>query len=95
MIGENQWLDKIMPKKEPVQIVKWSVGQVYFNNIGNHLAPVICCVCGSRDHIELVVVKGELLFFKQRDGPYLPTLKLLHKCECNSMSDVYMTMTMS
>ena len=42
---------------------------------------------GSRDHIELVAVKGELLFFKQRDGPYLPTLKLLHKCECNSMSD--------
>ena len=35
----------------------------------------------SRDHIELIVVKGELLFFKQRDGPYIPTLKLLHKCE--------------
>lgn len=35
----------------------------------------------SRDHIELIVVKGELVFFKQRDGPYIPTLKLLHKCE--------------
>ena len=51
--------------------------------IGNHLAAVICCIGGSRDHIELVVVKGELLFFKQRDGPYLPTLKLLHKCAYN------------
>ena len=22
-----------------------------------------------------------MLFFKQRDGPYMPTLRLLHKCE--------------
>ena len=39
------------------------------------------CLTISRDHIELIVVKGELLFFKQRDGPYIPTLKLLHKCK--------------
>ena len=31
------------------------------------------------DHIELIEVDGEILFFQQRDdGPY-PTLKLLHK----------------
>ena len=24
MLGENQWLDKILPKKEPVLILKWS-----------------------------------------------------------------------
>ena len=35
----------------------------------------------SRDHIEVVAVKNEMLFFKQRDGPYMPTLRLLHKCE--------------
>lgn len=31
------------------------------------------------DHIEILAVKNELLFFKQRDGPYMPTLRLLHK----------------
>ena len=35
----------------------------------------------SHEHIEILVVKNELLFFRQRDGPYLPTLRLLHKCE--------------
>lgn len=24
---------------------------------------------------------GELLFFRQREGPWLPTLRLLHKCK--------------
>ncbi|XP_066978691.1 malignant T-cell-amplified sequence 1 [Macrobrachium rosenbergii] len=32
------------------------------------------------EHIELLVRSdGELLFFKQREGPWMPTLKLLHK----------------
>ncbi|XP_076040228.1 malignant T-cell-amplified sequence 1 homolog [Oratosquilla oratoria] len=32
------------------------------------------------DHIELLVKSdGELLFFRQREGPWMPTLKLLHK----------------
>lgn len=36
----------------------------------------------SHDHIEVVVnTAGEYLFFKQRDGPYFPSLKLLHKCK--------------
>merc|ERR1712227_436157 len=34
----------------------------------------------SSEHIEIVASKsGELLFFRQRDGPWYPTLKLLHK----------------
>ena len=28
---------------------------------------------------------SELLLFRQRDGPYIPTLRLLHKCECVSV----------
>ncbi|KAK2169173.1 hypothetical protein LSH36_12g28014 [Paralvinella palmiformis] len=33
-----------------------------------------------QDHIEIIVGKdGELLFFRQRDGPLFPSLKLLHK----------------
>lgn len=50
-----EYMDDIIPKKEPVQLVK------------------------CHEHIEIISVKGELLFFKQRDGPYMPTLRLLHK----------------
>ena len=33
-----------------------------------------------QDHIELIASQtGEILFFKQRDGILLPTLRLLHK----------------
>ena len=46
----------------------------------NNYHPFVFNHC-SREHIELIMVKGEFVFFKQRDGPYLPTLKLLHKCE--------------
>jgi len=36
----------------------------------------------SHDHIEIIVnAAGDLLFFRQREGPWIPTLKLLHKCE--------------
>jgi hypothetical protein len=34
----------------------------------------------SQDHIQLICVNQEVLFFNQRDGPFYPTLKLLHKC---------------
>ena len=49
------WLSDIMPKKEPVRIVR------------------------CHEHIELLTVNGELLFFRQREGPFCPTLRLLHK----------------
>jgi len=32
-----------------------------------------------KDHIEILAVKGELIFFRQRDGTWYPTLKLLHR----------------
>ena len=32
-----------------------------------------------QDHIQLVVVNNEVMFFNQRDGPFFPTLKLLHQ----------------
>jgi len=31
------------------------------------------------DHLNLIVVNGEVVFFNERDGHYLPTLRLLHK----------------
>ena len=35
----------------------------------------------SHDHIEIIAVKQELLFFRQRDGPWIPALRLVHKCK--------------
>ena len=33
-----------------------------------------------QEHVEIIIGKdGEILFFRQRDGPFFPTLKLLHK----------------
>mmetsp|Transcript_9419 Transcript_9419/g.24288 ORF Transcript_9419/g.24288 Transcript_9419/m.24288 type:complete len:186 (+) Transcript_9419:120-677(+) len=32
-----------------------------------------------KDHIKIYAVNEELLFFQQRDGPIIPTLRLLHK----------------
>lgn len=35
----------------------------------------------SQNHINLVVVNNVPLFFNVRDGPYMPTLRLLHQCK--------------
>lgn len=36
----------------------------------------------SHDHIEVIINSaGDYLFFKQRDGPYYPSLRLIHKCK--------------
>merc|ERR1719440_1964775 len=32
-----------------------------------------------KDHISMVVIAGVPIFWQQRDGPWLPHLKLLHK----------------
>lgn len=36
-------------------------------------------VAKAQDGIQLIVVNNEILFFNCRDGPFFPTLKLLHK----------------
>ena len=33
----------------------------------------------AADNVQLVIVHGEVLFYNQRDGPFMPTLRLLHK----------------
>lgn len=35
----------------------------------------------SREHVSILALKGEALFFQHFDGPYYPTLQLLHRCE--------------
>ena len=36
--------------------------------------------CLSANHLNLVVVNNQVLFFNIRDGPYFPTLRILHNC---------------
>lgn len=33
----------------------------------------------AQENIQLIIVNNEILFYNQRDGPFYPTLKLLHK----------------
>lgn len=40
--------------------------------------PIAC----SQNHLNLVLVNNVPLFFNIRDGPYMPTLRLLHQCKC-------------
>eukprot|EP00735_Rhodelphis_limneticus_P004077 TRINITY_DN15629_c0_g1::TRINITY_DN15629_c0_g1_i1::g.18678::m.18678 TRINITY_DN15629_c0_g1::TRINITY_DN15629_c0_g1_i1::g.18678 ORF type:complete len:183 (+),score=69.28,sp/Q6DER1/MCTS1_XENTR/57.14/2e-69,PUA/PF01472.15/2e-15 TRINITY_DN15629_c0_g1_i1:95-643(+) len=49
------YVDDILPKKEPMFIAKCA------------------------EHVSVVVMNGEPLFYNKRDGPYFPTLRLLHK----------------
>lgn len=70
------YIDEIIPKKEPIQIVKWyRSDKCTIWSMTYHILPY------SHDHIEILARKNELFLFRQRDGPYIPTLRLLHKCE--------------
>ncbi|TMW55520.1 hypothetical protein Poli38472_010402 [Pythium oligandrum] len=40
-------------------------------------APMVVAKC--HNHLQLVIHDGEPLFFNQRDGPFMPTLRVLHK----------------
>lgn len=62
---------------------------------GYHSHQVVSLLCGadqegywltrmepaSREHLSILALHGEPLFFQHFDGPYFPTLKILHKCE--------------
>ena len=39
----------------------------------------------GKDRVSFIVVNEEALFFRVREGPYFPTLRLLHKCEGQSV----------
>jgi PUA domain protein len=34
----------------------------------------------SKEHMSIYTVHGEPLFFQHFDGPFYPTLRLLHNC---------------
>jgi len=49
----------------------------YLDTIIPKKTPLILTKC--HNHINLVVVNQEILFFNVRDGPFYPTIRLLHK----------------
>mmetsp|Transcript_52804 Transcript_52804/g.150538 ORF Transcript_52804/g.150538 Transcript_52804/m.150538 type:complete len:181 (-) Transcript_52804:128-670(-) len=64
--GIKQKVLETYPRLEPV-----------FKDIWPKDASMVIAKC--KDHITMVVVDKVPLFWQQRDGPWLPTLKLLHK----------------
>ncbi|CAK4122311.1 unnamed protein product [Aphanomyces euteiches] len=43
-------------------------------------SPLLVAKCSGTEHLQIVCAEdGTPLFFNMRDGPFLPTLKLLHK----------------
>ena len=42
-------------------------------------APSSLVLAKCAGHVQLLVAKGEPLFFQQRDGPWYPTLRLVHR----------------
>lgn len=56
-----------------------------FHSLVSNISPCLTLYY-SHEHIEILTRKSELLMFRQRDGPYIPTLRLLHKCERDMVS---------
>lgn len=72
----EQYVDVILPKKDAFKIIRW---QVRLNDTSLQFLFTLCRLC-SHDHIEILVNgNGDHLFFRQRDGPWMPSLRLLHK----------------
>ncbi|CAE7949086.1 mcts1 [Symbiodinium sp. KB8] len=64
--GIKTKIQELYPRLEPV-----------FKEIWPKDANMVIAKC--KDHISLVVIEKVPLFWSERDGPWLPTLRLLHK----------------
>jgi malignant T-cell-amplified sequence len=62
-------LDEIIPKKSQLTLIKWCL---IYSSILIHY---------SREHISLLALENEILFFQRFDEAYIPSLKLVHRCE--------------
>jgi PUA domain protein len=83
LLGENNGalLEAIWSKKDVVVHVKWSAPRSHQLVILRSSVLLLVFV-RSREHLSIYTLNGEPLFFQHFDGPYFPTLKLLHKCKC-------------
>lgn len=56
----------------------WPAMKDYADDIMPKKEPIRLAKC--HDHVEILVgANGEHLFFRQREGPWIPTLRLIHK----------------
>ncbi|KAG6831296.1 hypothetical protein H0H92_011503 [Tricholoma furcatifolium] len=74
---EPETLEAIWPKKEGLIHVKWCVCCIHIISETNLIKDL--AFVHSREHISIYTVNGEPLIFQHFDGPYFPTLRLLHK----------------
>ncbi|KAI0797801.1 hypothetical protein C8Q75DRAFT_739734 [Abortiporus biennis] len=56
---------------------QWKIDPETLEQIWPKKEPIILAKC--RDHISIFTLQGEPLFFQHFDGPFYPTLRLLHK----------------
>jgi PUA domain protein len=71
--GEITLIDEIWPKKEALGLTKWYV-PLFFTKVQSGTD-------GSHDRISIYTVNTVPLFVQHFDGPFIPTLKLLHRCK--------------
>ena len=80
---EGGALEELLPKKDKLVVAKRHAAQAQALSCGllraltRPLPPLPC----SANHVNLVVANNQVLFFNIRDGPYFPTLRVLHKCK--------------
>ncbi|SCZ89051.1 BZ3500_MvSof-1268-A1-R1_Chr1-1g00921 [Microbotryum saponariae] len=72
-------LDVLWPKKSQITLVKWSVQLTASSGHSPTSELIVLRPLYSREHISILALNGEPLFFQHFDGPYYPTLKVLHK----------------
>ncbi|XP_046394472.1 malignant T-cell-amplified sequence 1 homolog [Ischnura elegans] len=82
---EKESISGVQQLKSSVQKGIRTKLQEQFPHLDGHLDTIlpkkdIFRIVKCHDHIEIIVNgTGELLFFRQREGPWIPTLRLLHK----------------
>ena len=71
------YLEEIIPKKSQLSLVKW-----YYSPVILPFRPLCTekLTYNSRDHISLLALDNEVLFFQRFDEVYIPSLRLVHKC---------------
>jgi PUA domain protein len=61
-------MEEIIPKKSQLSLIKW------------YNLHVETLLIASREHISLLALNNDVLFFQHFDEVYVPSLRLVHQC---------------
>eukprot|EP00897_Mesotaenium_endlicherianum_P007215 jgi/Mesen1/6521/ME000332S05529 len=75
--GQNQVKASVQRKIRQSIAEEYPSFEVNLEELLPKKSPLVVVKC--QNHLNLVVVNNEPLFFNIRDGPYMPTLRLLHQ----------------